>query len=140
MESVVYITWYIVFTDYDVAPHPIHRLLQKPFLHCYCFRQIGDHIFFSNPTTSNIDTKVYQQVDAEELSQEILRKPNTKILKFKYRFDIKNKMFNIWNMAPTCVSVVKMFLGVRSRAVTPYQLYKHLLKRGAFHLTTNKLK
>lgn len=137
MESVVYVTWYVVFTTRDVNRHPINRLLRKPFYHCYCFRQIGDHIYYANPTTSNIDTKIYEKVDAEELAQGISRFTNTKVLKFRYRFDIKNRMFNIFNMVPTCVSAVKMFLGISCRAVTPYQLYKYLLKRGAFHLTNN---
>jgi hypothetical protein len=137
MESVVYVTWYVVFTKQDVNRHLIHRILRKPFYHCYCFRQIGDHIYYANPTTSNIDTKIYQEVSAEELAQEISRQSNTKILKFKYRFDIKNKIFNIYNMAPTCVSAVKMFLGISAKAQTPYQLYKHLLKLGAKLLTAN---
>ncbi len=132
MEPIVYVTWYIVFTDYNVQTHLIHKILRKPFYHCYCFRQIGDHIHYNNPTTSNIDTKIYQKINAE-----ILKQPNTKILKIKYRFDIKNRIFNIYNIAPTCVSVVKMFLGIRCRAITPYQLYKYLLKCGAFHLTND---
>jgi len=137
MEPIVYVTWYIVFTDYNVQTHLIHKILRKPFYHCYCFRQIGDHIHYNNPTTSNIDTKIYQKISAKKLAQEILKQPNTKILKIKYRFDIKNRIFNIYNIAPTCVSVVKMFLGIRCRAITPYQLYKYLLKCGAFHLTND---
>lgn len=137
MEPIVYVTWYIVFTDYNVQTHLIHKILRKPFYHCYCFRQIGDHIHYNNPTTSNIDTKIYQKINANKLAQEILKQPNTKILKIKYRFDIKNRIFNIYNIAPTCVSVVKMFLGIRCRAITPYQLYKYLLKCGAFHLTND---
>jgi hypothetical protein len=131
MESVVYVTWYVVFTEQDVNRHLIHRILRKPFYHCYCFRQIGGHIHYNNPTTSNIDTKIYQEVSVEELAQEISKQPNTKILRIKIPVDFSNKNFNIWNMLPTCVSTVKMFLGITNKAVTPYQLYRHLLKRGA---------
>lgn len=131
MESVVYVTWYVVFTEQDVNRHLIHRILHKPFYHCYCFRQIGGHIHYNNPTTSNIDTKIYQEVSVEELAQEISKQPNTKILRIKIPVDFSNKNFNIWNMLPTCVSTVKMFLGITNKAVTPYQLYRHLLKRGA---------
>ena len=31
------IVWYIVFTEEDVGPHWIHRVLKKGFFHCYCF-------------------------------------------------------------------------------------------------------
>ena len=135
MEQIAYVTWYVVFTDEEVSPHLIHRVLQKPFYHCYCFRQIGDHVYVVNPTISNVDSQIYEFTHASQLAQEISRNPDTKILKFKYKFDNSNRVFNITNMWPTCVSVVKMFLGIRSRAVTPYQLYKYLLKRGAFHFT-----
>ena len=125
------IVWYIVFTDEDVGPHWIHRVLKKGFFHCYCFRKIGDYIYYANPTTSNIDSRIYEKVVIGDLISEIKKFPNSNILEFKYPFDINNKMFNIWNLAPTCVNIVKMFLGVSVRAQTPYQLYKQLLAKGA---------
>lgn len=131
MERVTEIEWYIVFTDCEVDPHWLHLLLKKEFYHCYLFRQIGDYIYYANPTTSNIDTKIYQGMSIDQLANDLKNQPNTKILKFKYPFDFNNQMFNTWNLVPTCVSVVKMFLGIRAKAQTPYQLYKHLLRKGA---------
>ena len=127
----VEVTWYIVFTDLDVEPHWVHRFLKKGFYHCYCFRQIGDYIYYANPTTSNIDTKNYQGTSIADLVGELSAKADEplKVLKFKYPFDFKNRMFNTWNLVPTCVNVVKMFLGIRARAQTPYQLYKYLKSR-----------
>ena len=125
------VTWYVVFTDEDVDHHWVHRFIKPGFRHCYCFRQIGDYIYYANPTTSNIDSKVFKDMTSEDLAQYTLLAPNTKVLKFKYPFDINNRMFSIWNIAPTCVSVVKMFLGITATAVTPYQLYKQLLTKGA---------
>lgn len=137
MEDLNYVTWYVVFTSKEVNHHPIQFLLKKPFYHCYCFRQIGEYIYFANPTTANIDSRIYHKTEAEELAQAISRELNTKVLKFKYKFDFKNRMFKIWNVAPTCVSVVKMFLGITADAQTPYQLYRHLLRKGALHLNVN---
>tara|TARA_A200000159_G_scaffold59245_1_gene54776 strand:- start:1156 stop:1566 length:411 start_codon:yes stop_codon:yes gene_type:complete len=131
MERVTKIEWYIIFTDQEVGPHWLHFLLKKGFYHCYLFRQIGDYVYYANPRLSNIDTKIYQGMSIDQLADDLRSQPNTKILKFKYPFDFNNQMFNTWNLVPTCVSVVKMFLGIRARAQTPYQLYKHLLKKGA---------
>lgn len=131
MECVTEVEWYVVFTDQEVQPHWIHPFLKREFHHCYCFREIGDLIYFANPTISNIDSKIYAGVDILDLATNIKRQPHTKILKFKYPFDFRNRVFNTWNMAPTCVSVVKMFLGISAKAQTPYQLYRHLIQEGA---------
>lgn len=123
--------WYVVFTSRDVAPHWLHRFMKKPFLHCYCFRQIGDYIYWANPSTANIDTKIFLDIEASVFAHALKFVPGTKVLTFYSDLDFSNKIFNLWNIAPTCVSVVKMFLGIRARAQTPYQLYNHLIKLGA---------
>lgn len=41
------------------------------------------------------------------------------------------KRFGIWYWAPTCVNFCKNVGNLRTKAQTPYQLYKHLSKRGA---------
>ena len=41
------------------------------------------------------------------------------------------KRFGIWYWAPTCVNFCKTVGNIRSKAQTPYQLYKCLLKKGA---------
>lgn len=125
------VTWYIVFTDENVSKHWLHPVLKKEFHHCYCFRQIGDMVYMAEPTTANIDSRIYKDISARQLAIQFSRREATRVLKFKYEFDFNNKMFNLWNLVPTCVSVVKMFLGIKAKAQTPYQLYKHLLKQGA---------
>ena len=136
-EPIIKNTWYVVFTTQDVKVHWFHRLMHKQFLHCYCFRAIDgveqDLIYWANPTTANIDTKIFEGMHASLLAHSLKFVPNTKVLTFKTSLDFSNKILTIWNMVPTCVSVVKMFLGIRARAQTPYQLYKHLLKIGATH-------
>lgn len=41
------------------------------------------------------------------------------------------KRFGIWYWAPTCVNFCKTVGNLRTRAQTPWQLYKYLLKIGA---------
>lgn len=131
MERLNETEWYIVFTDFDTEPHWVQKVLKKGFYHCYCFRKIGDSIFLIDPSVANVDSKIYQGYSMDQLAEKLRGYPNTKVLKFKYEFDFKNRIFNTWNLAPTCVNIVKMFLGVTARAQTPYQLYLHLLKKGA---------
>jgi len=119
------ITYYIVFTDINVEPHWVHRFIRKGFKHCFCFYEIEGERFCLNTTTANIN--YHLGVDAAFFK-------NSTVLKFKYKFDFNNKIFYFWNMLPTCVSITKMVLGIRSRAITPYQLYKYLIKQGAFYL------
>ena len=52
------------------------------------------------------------------------------ILKLEQNFHAK-KRFGIWYWAPTCVNFCKTIGNLRTRAQTPWQLYKHLLKIGA---------
>ena len=137
-------TWYIVFTTQDVKPHWFHWFMRKDFLHCYCFRAIRGSrqnlIYWANPTTANIDSKIFERTRASLLAKHLATAPNTKVLAFETALDLSNKILTIWNMVPTCVSVVKMFLGIRAQAQTPYQLYKHLLSLGATHISSIKIK
>lgn len=41
------------------------------------------------------------------------------------------KKFGIWYWAPTCVNFCKAVGNLRTKAQTPWQLYKYLLKKGA---------
>lgn len=122
------VTWYIVFTDNDVQDHWLHSFLRRGFRHCYCLRQIGEYVYYANPTTSNIDSKIITGMPIEDyIFQE---HGDNIVLKFKYPFDFNNRMFSIWNMLPTCVNVVKLFLGLKLKAQTPYQLYRQLRREG----------
>ena len=128
-------TWYILFSPNHVKPHWVHQFLNKKFLHCYCFRTCTRSkptaVYVADPRTSHISAEVLHRTNAYSLATLLSVLPNTTILKFTSPLDFENKLFTIWNMAPTCVTVVKMFLGITAKAQTPYQLYKHLLKLGA---------
>lgn len=130
-------TWYVVFTSRDVKPHWVHRFLNRNFLHCYCFRAIEgqeqDLIYVADPTTANIDSRIIEGMHASLFAHSLKFIPNTKVLTFETSLDFSGKILTIWNSVPTCVSIVKMFLGIHAYAQTPYQLYKHLLKKGATH-------
>lgn len=134
MEHMEQIEWYVVFTDYQVENRWLKYFFKSPFLHCYCFRQIGDSVFYTNCNEVYTETWVYESLSVMSLVKYLLQKPNTRILKYRF-VDNKIKMFNVYNMFPTCVTNVKTFLGVYSKAITPYQLYKSLLAKGAIEIT-----
>lgn len=124
-------TWYIVFSDYEVTKHWSHFFMKEGFRHCYCFRQIGDYIYWVDPTTSNIDSAIIVGDVTTTIKTILDYKRPSIVVAFTKTFDFDNKMFRLRNMLPTCVNVVKMFIGINSTAQTPYQLYKDLLYKGA---------
>lgn len=134
MGSIEETTWHIGFTNHGVEPHWVHFFISRKFTHCYCYRDFSDQtpaVYVVEPTTTYIRPEILGNITAEQVTQLIKNTPTTTILKFTSPLDFENKLFTIWNMAPTCVTVVKMFLGITAKAQTPYQLYKHLLKLGA---------
>src|SRR6056300_323198 len=107
MEDLKFTMWYVVFSAHNVRPTKIHTFLKYPFYHCYCFRQIGDYVYFADHTKANINTAIYQDVTANELAHILINEnDNLVILRIKIPIDFSNKNFNIWNMLPTCVSTV----------------------------------
>jgi len=125
------ITWYIGFNADYKSKYKIHEYLRSPFHHCYCFREISPHTYYANPTFCNIDTKIYSYRKATPMAEYYASQPDTIILEYTSDLDLKIKMWHLGNVMPTCVSVVKMFLGINNFCLTPYSLYKWLLKNGA---------
>lgn len=50
---------------------------------------------------------------------------STRIVRFKGRYDRRRPPARWW-----CVGAIKSLLGIESRAFTPYQLYRDLLRQG----------
>ena len=128
------ITWYVLFTSNYVTPRWFHFFMKKKFLHCSCFKDMpyeNPVVYMVDPNTAFIRPEVLSVVNSERMATNLSGCPNTTILKYTSTLDFENKLFTIWNMAPTCVTVVKMYLGITAKAQTPHQLYKHLLKLGA---------
>ena len=96
------------------------RFLKKGFWHVDMYIEKTGYFIRVEPTLANINIEMVFDLPK-----------NSTILKFEKELDLKNKMFNLGNAIPTCVSVAKMLAGVRATSLTPYQLYRYLLKNGA---------
>lgn len=126
----------IVFTDHNVAKKWWQVFLKKPFYHCLLVRWIGNDTWLKiDPNTANM---VCEIVDTKEV-KDIIKQKNAVIVENNLGVDITNKMFNVGNILPTCVSIIKMVIGVNALVVTPYQLYRYLLNRGAKEINVNYL-
>lgn len=125
-----YTIWYVVFTTKEVRWHPLQKHLKKPFYHCYCFRDIKPHIYVADPTLSHINSSIYAYDSAKDWAKDLVKDKNTTVVCYRSYLDFNNRINHIGNIWPSCVSVVKMFLGIKSYSYTPYALYKWLLNNG----------
>ncbi len=57
------------------------------------------------------------------------------VVKFEVTAGSKKSIMHISNLIPTCVTVVKTVIGRPSWEITPYQLYKGLLRDGGIEIT-----
>lgn len=128
------ITWYVVFCARTENNFLLRPFLEDGFKHCLCFRQLGDNIIQTDPTGYNINTSTFKWDSALQYAYHLERNPNYRVLRFKYSVADIKKSFNVGNILPTCVTIVKMTIGLRSLCVTPYQLYKESKRLGAREL------
>jgi hypothetical protein len=118
-------TWVVVFQDhYDGNNRKWDFLTKKGFRHCYAMCMTDFGWLVVDPLSSWLEIHVIKegkgdliaQAKSDPLSSGLLV---TRVMKRKYlpRY-----------LPMTCVSVVKSLLGLKSRAFTPYGLYKHLME------------
>ncbi len=139
--------WYVAFTGADQATHVLFsRVLKEGFKHCLCFSVLrgqgamGDHIVFVDPTPYHVDiSTMIDEVDpsiavrAEHIVN-AFHKLGYRVVRFQYTVDNSRTLLHFGNAYPSCVTVIKCVLGIRSWSVTPYQLFKWLIRNGAEQL------
>lgn len=123
-------TFIVVFHDRLLPVRRWWHFLTKPgFYHCFVMKaaKAGTIIFQPLRGTWFLD---WVPKDAPNCCAELLKDPRYKVLVVDRPGDAS------YNRAGPihCVNVVKACLGVKSRAVTPYQLYRDLLQMGAVEI------
>lgn len=58
-----------------------------------------------------------------------LKKEGILVIRYKQHID-ESKVRSIYNIVPSCVSLVKVLSGIKAPVVTPLGLARHLLKSG----------
>jgi hypothetical protein len=102
------------------------KLFKKGFRHCFVAIRMGDVFVVLQDSFMGFYPVMLLRDDFFLFTKQ----NNCIILNMKTQKCVP-KRFGIWYWAPTCVNFVKTVANLRTKAQTPYQLYKYLLKRGA---------
>lgn len=102
------------------------KFLKKGFRHCFVAVNYGDVFFILEDSFQGMFNNLLLAEDFFCFT----KKNKCSILVIEGNKPAK-KRFGIWYWAPTCVNFCKTVGNLRTKAQTPWQLYKHLLKKGA---------
>ena len=127
-------TWYIAFCENETQlPWWMNIFLinsPKHITHTYCFSQAGDNVLFVEPTMSKVNFSVKQApACAASIAQEIADYGHI-VVRHTFTPDITFAK-SIWNLIPSCVTVVKIATGFGSNSWTPRGLLHDLISKGA---------
>lgn len=118
-------TWVIVF-DKCYSKHWWKHLLHPAFQHVFLMRSIGDETLIVN-SLSHITAISHSTASIEDYLASAQDCTAILMLTVHYGSHYKVAPMDIL----TCVSVAKRILGIRSHLITPYALYKELIRAGA---------
>ena len=137
--------WVIAFTPYRGQNRFKKWLLSPAFGHVWAFTEIqGESLMFdpflggyftavTKPTPEGPTVGSGLGMTPAILASALHKKGQIQMLYYKTR--LPQTKPHLTHCLPTCVTMLKLLLGVRAWALTPRQLYRHLLKKGAVPLT-----
>ena len=118
--------YYIVF-ERVVYPRWWHYLTGLEFSHCYAMFAQGNQTVVINQSIRFMAVELLDRHIGDVVA-EITANDATAIITYNVHYRYANIGMNKYLF--TCVGVVKSLLNIRSRAVTPKQLFKFLKKKG----------
>jgi hypothetical protein len=111
----------VVFHDNIDGAHPLSRFMKPGFWHCFACVE-NDGIWLRIDGEKGVPKVAYvTQSDGFDLA-EFYREQGCTVIETKQRQEPVPSPFILRN----CVGMVKAMLCIRSCAVTPWQLYRHL--------------
>ncbi len=124
--------WYIVFdVVHGVKPWWL-PFVHERFQHVLLCKEALEGSVVVNPMSHVLSVRHYPNSIVNIVGQEIDAKP-TAVLQYAVHYGAHYKPAPLEII--TCVTTAKRILGIRNRwIVTPYQLYKELLRAGAIAL------
>ena len=102
------------------------NIFKKGFRHCFVALNYGDVFMVLEDSFKGFFPNLLLEEDFFRFTK--LNKCSILIMEGIKPAD---KRFGIWYWAPTCVNFCKTIGSLRTKAQTPWQLYKYLLKKGA---------
>lgn len=124
--------WYVAFVDSDCSVW-WHRPLKKGFRHCFAFAPdpAAGRWLVLNPGFDAVLLRALTEDEAAAFIAELYRE-GAKILFARVEFARVARP----RLLLTCVTAIKALLGLRGCcALSPYQLYRSLLARGAVEIS-----
>lgn len=115
--------FWIVFSD---SEDWIRYFLKQNFSHCYVLTKDKFNWMILNPERLYLRTEIAPYPADEDLIK-IFIKPHETVLKISFMPRHTTTRFGICGMF-SCVTLVRYLLGLRIKALTPYSLYKKLVK------------
>lgn len=112
----------VVFHDEGSERHPISRFLKAGFRHCFAVLQAGDYWVALDGEAGVPSIRVVTGADFD--LAKLYRDAGLTVVETDQRQRPLRAPFVIYN----CVGLVKAALCIRSTAITPFSLYRHLLK------------
>lgn len=120
--------WYIVFERKEIFKgHFIQRILKKDFCHCYLVREIApDKVLVIDPLLWGTAVAVVDR----KLEDYLLNAAQRAAAILGFTADYRRCVRYIPRGLYTCVTMCKSVLGLTTGrwALTPYRLYRHLLR------------
>lgn len=130
---------YVCFRNKIETPGSIAKWLpwlNKSFGHCYIILKGKKTWLYCDPLIHGlIIIEVENLTIDENFPQYVVDNSEDKILEFG--LPKASRLFNwhVWFGLFNCVTICKFFIGIEGWTITPYQLWKKLLKLGATELT-----
>lgn len=122
-------SWLIVFDKGQSEQKRWWHLLPLRMGHVFLLREAGSGVLMLNPVEWGLAVR-YESISLIDAAQHY--GANAQAI-LSYTCDYRRNVLPVRRGVITCVSIVKAVLGLRKcRAVTPFGLYRQLLKRGAF--------
>lgn len=122
--------FWVVFHDRISQQRPWYAFMLRPgFYHCWVFTSARAGTVILNPLKRTWFLS-WQPCDPQELAEHFLADARYRILVIDRPAEAVYHRVTF----PNCVAVVKACLGVKSHAITPYQLYRDLLQQGAVEI------
>ena len=120
-----HVAWIVVFQDHYDGDNRFWDFLTKPgFRHCYamCMTEFGWLVV--DPLSSWLEIHVIKEGEGDMVAQ---AKSDPNSCGVLVQRTMKREYLPRY-LPMTCVGVVKSLLGLKSRAFTPYGLYKNLVE------------
>ena len=125
-------TYWVFFRD---GENWLQRwVLKKDFGHIFLLTKDKYNWIFIDPLPDFLNTIILSYRAEEDVPAKIVEMTGARFVLINVEKDItrKQKIRPVAAFIPrfvSCVGIVKYILGLRSRAITPYGLYKELLKK-----------